>query len=146
MAYLDKSGLQVDAQLAAFVENEALAGTGIAADAYWAGLAGLVDRFMPRNRELLAFRDELQGKIDQWNREHGAASSDPGPRRGCHARRIRQYYDHRNGNRPAGMAKTFKILRQQSSPRNDPMIFRAVASPSLRRRLAPSSPPHPAHP
>jgi malate synthase len=77
MAYLDKSGLQVDAQLAAFVENEALAGTGIAADAYWAGLAGLVDRFMPRNRELLAFRDELQGKIDQWNREHGAASSDP---------------------------------------------------------------------
>ena len=75
--YLDKAGLQVDAQLVAFVENEALPGTGIAADAYWAGLAGLVDRFMPRNRDLLALRDQLQGKIDEWNRAHGPANSDP---------------------------------------------------------------------
>ena len=59
MAYLDKSGLQVDAQLAAFVENEALAGTGIAADAYWAGLAGLVDRFyVPYvSYDTVAYRD-----------------------------------------------------------------------------------------
>ena len=42
-----------------------------------AGLAGLVDRFMPRNRELLAFRDELQGKIDGWHREHGPVANDP---------------------------------------------------------------------
>jgi malate synthase len=75
--YQQKSGLQVDAQLVAFVEGEALPGTGVSPDAYWAGLAGLVDRFMPRNRELLAFREELQGKIDQWNREHGPANSDP---------------------------------------------------------------------
>ena len=59
--YLNKSGLKVDAQLVSFVETEALAGTGIAADAYWVGLAGLVERFMPRIRELLAVRDALQG-------------------------------------------------------------------------------------
>src|SRR5215213_974348 len=75
--YLDKAGLQVDTQLVDFIESEALPGTGIAADAYWAGLTGLVERFMPRNRELLAFRDELQGKLDQWHREHGPANSDP---------------------------------------------------------------------
>ena len=75
--YLDKAGLQVDAQLVSFVETEALPGTGIAADAYWAGLAGLVEHFMPRNRELLEFRDELQGKIDQWHHEHGPVASDP---------------------------------------------------------------------
>ena len=75
--YLDKAGLQVDAQLVSFVETEALPGTGIAADAYWAGLAELVERFMPRNRELLEFRDELQGKIDQWHHEHGPVASDP---------------------------------------------------------------------
>jgi malate synthase len=75
--YVEKSGLQVDAQLAAFVESEAIPGTGVAADAYWAGLAGLVERFMPRNRELLAFRDELQGKIDQWHHEHGPVAGDP---------------------------------------------------------------------
>ena len=75
--YLDKSGLQVDAQLVSFIEAEALPGTGIAADSYWAGVAGLVERFMPRNRELLAIRDELQGEIDRWHREHGPVASDP---------------------------------------------------------------------
>ena len=75
--YLNKSGLQVDARLVSFVETEALPGSGVAADAYWAGLAGLVERFMPRNRELLAVRDELQGKIDAWHREHGAVARDP---------------------------------------------------------------------
>lgn len=77
MAYLNKSGLQVDTRLVSFVEGEALPGTGISADAYWAGLAGLVDRFMPRNRELLQFRDKLQGKIDRWHQEHGPVASDP---------------------------------------------------------------------
>jgi malate synthase len=77
MAYLSKSGLQVDTRLVSFVETEALPGTGIAADAYWAGLAGLVERFMPRNRELLAFRDKLQGRIDRWHGEHGPVANDP---------------------------------------------------------------------
>ncbi len=75
--YLNKSGLQVDARLVSFIEGEALPGTGIEPDAYWAGLAGLVERFMPRNRELLAVRDELQGKIDRWHHEHGPVANDP---------------------------------------------------------------------
>ena len=75
--YLEKSGLQVDTQLVTFVETEALPGTGISPGAYWAGLAGLVDRFMPRNRELLALRDKLQGKIDAWHRANGPVASDP---------------------------------------------------------------------
>ena len=74
--YLDKAGLQVDAQLVTFIETEALPGTGIAADAYWAGLAGLVETFMPRNRELLALRDRLQGKIDEWHHQHGPVAKD----------------------------------------------------------------------
>ena len=75
--YLKKSGLQVDTQLVAFVEAEALPGTGISPDAFWDGLARLVDRFMPRNRDLLAFRDKLQGKIDAWHRANGPVASDP---------------------------------------------------------------------
>src|SRR3569832_779319 len=70
-------GLQVDAQLVTFVEMEALPGTGIAPDAYWAGLAGLVERFMPRNRELRAIRDKLQIQIDDWHHKNGAVSKDP---------------------------------------------------------------------
>ncbi len=75
--YLDKSSLKVDAELASFIEDEALPGTGVAADRFWSGLAGLVERFMPRNRELLAFRDELQGKIDAWHHAHGPVANDP---------------------------------------------------------------------
>ncbi|MEO6395592.1 MAG: malate synthase G [Devosia sp.] len=75
--YLEKSGLQVDARLVGFIETEALPGTEVAPQRFWSGLAGLVADFMPRNRELLAKRDRLQGQIDQWHREHGAVASDP---------------------------------------------------------------------
>ncbi len=43
-------GLQVDGGLKAFVETEALPGTGISAERFWAGLAGLVADFAPENR------------------------------------------------------------------------------------------------
>ena len=75
--YLNKANLQVDAQLVTFIETEALAGTGIGAERFWSGLAGLVDQFMPRNRELLAIRDKMQGQIDEWHHQHGPVSADP---------------------------------------------------------------------
>ena len=75
--YLDKSGLKVDPLVAAFVETEALPGTGIDPERFWRGFARLVADFMPRNRRLLAFRDDLQGKIDTWHREHGPVGNDP---------------------------------------------------------------------
>jgi malate synthase len=57
----------VDAVLARFVEDEALPGTGIEAGTFWTGLAGLLADFAPKNRALLAKRDELQAKIDAWH-------------------------------------------------------------------------------
>ncbi|MFT4149573.1 MAG: malate synthase G [Paracoccaceae bacterium] len=65
---IEKHGLQVDARLAAFVEQQALPGTGIAADAFWKGLAEGVAEFGPRNREALAIRDRMQAQIDDWHR------------------------------------------------------------------------------
>jgi malate synthase len=64
---LDRAGLQVDAVLARFVEDEALPGTGIEAVAFWSGFAGLLADFAPQNRALLAKRDALQAKIDAWH-------------------------------------------------------------------------------
>ncbi len=75
--YVTRAGLQVDEELAAFVENETLPGLGIEGDHFWSGLARLVAEAMPRNRELLAFRDELQKKLDDWHSANGPASSDP---------------------------------------------------------------------
>jgi malate synthase len=74
--YIPKSGLMVDASLAAFVENEALPRSGVSQEAFWSGLSDLVDRFMPKNRELLAIRDDLQAQIDAWHREKGPVAAD----------------------------------------------------------------------
>ena len=66
--YLARAGLQVDAVLVAFLEERALPGSGIAVAAFWAGFADLVHDFGPRNRALLAKRDQLQAQIDDWHR------------------------------------------------------------------------------
>src|SRR5205823_6577652 len=60
------SSLSVDDVLHAFVEDELLAGTGVAPGAFWAALETILADFTPRNAALLARRDELQGKIDGW--------------------------------------------------------------------------------
>ncbi|MCA0203739.1 MAG: malate synthase G [Proteobacteria bacterium] len=64
---IDKAGLQVDARVVAFIEGEALPGTGIEAGAFWAGLAGLVNGLGPKNRALLAKREAMQAQIDAWH-------------------------------------------------------------------------------
>ncbi|MFT4200624.1 malate synthase G [Gordonia sp. (in: high G+C Gram-positive bacteria)] len=65
-------GLQVSPVLYDFINNEALPGTGVDQDAFWAGAADVISTFAPRNRELLAVRDDLQAKVDQWHRDHPA--------------------------------------------------------------------------
>ena len=64
---IEKSGLKVDAALAAFIERDVLAPLGRDAPQFWAGFAALLDRFVPQNRALLAKRDDLQVQIDAWH-------------------------------------------------------------------------------
>ena len=61
--------LQVDRQLHDFINDEALPGTGVSAEAFWAGFDRLIHGLAPRNRALLAKRDDLQRRIDAWYRE-----------------------------------------------------------------------------
>ncbi|MFA7437165.1 malate synthase G [Castellaniella sp.] len=70
-------GLQVATVLHRFIEQEALPGTGIQADAFWAGLAALIRDLTPANRALLAERDRLQSALDAWHTEHPGAVADP---------------------------------------------------------------------
>ena len=63
----ERAGLQVDTILARFLEDEALPGTGISAAAFWDGFAGLLADYAPKNRALLAHREDLQVKIDAWH-------------------------------------------------------------------------------
>lgn len=74
---IDRAGLNVAEPLARFIEEKALAGTRVEPDAFWRGLAGIYARFVPENRALLVFRDELQAKIDAWHDAHpGEGGSD----------------------------------------------------------------------
>ncbi|WP_374621372.1 malate synthase G [Devosia sp.] len=77
MSYVERSGLRVDGLIADFVEREALPGTGIGAAQFWGGFARLVRDFVPRNRELLAIRDRMQGQIDDWHKANGPVANDP---------------------------------------------------------------------
>lgn len=61
--------LQVARVLYDFVNEEALPGSGVSRDAFWAGLERAVHELGPKNRALLARRDELQARIDAWHRE-----------------------------------------------------------------------------
>ena len=62
-------GLQVAKVLYDFVVDEAIPGTGVDAAEFWAGADKVIHDLAPRNRALLAVRDDLQAQIDTWHRD-----------------------------------------------------------------------------
>jgi malate synthase len=65
---IEASGLKIAGELHSFIKDEALPGTGIAPEHFWASFAKIVEELAPKNAKLLAFRDELQTKIDAWHK------------------------------------------------------------------------------
>jgi malate synthase len=66
---IEAGGLRVAKPLYDFVKDEALPGTGVDVERFWSALADIIHELAPRNRALLATRDELQARIDAWHLE-----------------------------------------------------------------------------
>ena len=69
-------GLQVAKTLYDFVNNEAIPGTGVSAEQFWAGAAAVIADLAPKNRALLDKRDQLQAQIDAWHQARQGQAHD----------------------------------------------------------------------
>ncbi|AXC51269.1 malate synthase G [Paracoccus suum] len=69
MVRVERAGLQVEAGLAQFLEDQTLPAVGIERAGFWSALSDLLHRFGPANRALLDRREELQSRIDAWHLE-----------------------------------------------------------------------------
>jgi len=65
--HVQVGGLQVAKVLFDFVNNEAIPGTGLTADKFWAGADKVIHDLAPKNKALLAKRDDFQARIDGWH-------------------------------------------------------------------------------
>ena len=65
--YIQVSGLSVAQELYDFIESDALDGLTVSASQFWDGLSELAHELGPKNRDLLAQRADIQGKIDEWH-------------------------------------------------------------------------------
>ncbi|WP_417843742.1 malate synthase G [Thalassospira sp.] len=74
---ISKGSLQVATVLHDLVAKDVLPGTGVDADAFWASFEKLVKELGPRNRALLAKRDDMQAKIDEWHLSRRDQARDP---------------------------------------------------------------------
>ncbi|SAK51882.1 malate synthase G [Caballeronia temeraria] len=74
---IKQHGLQVDASLAKFVDEEAIPGTGVDSASFWKGFDAIVHDLAPKNRALLAERDRLQTELDNWHRSNPGPVRDP---------------------------------------------------------------------
>jgi malate synthase len=76
-ARIAEGGLSIAKVLHDLIESKAAPGTGVAPKAFWAGLEAIVADLGPRNRALLARRDEFQRQIDAWHLARRGQPLDP---------------------------------------------------------------------
>jgi malate synthase len=72
-----RGGLTVADNLARFIETEALPGTGLTADAFWAAADDIIHKFAPKVSSLLRKRKTLQNKINRWHKQNAGGALDP---------------------------------------------------------------------
>jgi len=67
---IQAGGLQVAKELYDFINEQAIPGTGVDQDTFWANFDELVHDLAPKNKALLAKRDDIQAKVDAYHNEN----------------------------------------------------------------------------
>ena len=65
---IQRGNLAIAKELYDFIANQAIPGSGVDVDAYWTAFEQVVAELTPKNKALMAKRDDLQAKIDAWHR------------------------------------------------------------------------------
>jgi malate synthase len=68
--YLKIGNLQVAQVLYEFINEEAIPGSGVSSEKFWSDLEKIVQDLAPKNKTLLARREEIQNKINKWHKEN----------------------------------------------------------------------------
>ncbi|OQM45993.1 malate synthase G [Anoxybacillus sp. UARK-01] len=68
--YVKVGNLQVARLFYEFINQEVLPESGVENEQFWADLERLVNDLTPKNKGLLARRDEIQEKLHEWHRQH----------------------------------------------------------------------------
>ncbi|WP_066318767.1 malate synthase G [Bacillus sp. FJAT-29814] len=68
--YVKAGNLQVASELYDFINLEVLPGSGVEQNQFWADFGTLVKDLTPKNKDLLARRDEIQAKLNAWYRQN----------------------------------------------------------------------------
>ncbi|USK81348.1 malate synthase G [Peribacillus frigoritolerans] len=68
--YVKVGNLQVASVLFEFINKDGLPGSGLNQEQFWGDFEKLVHDMSPKNKKLLARRDEIQTKINTWHREN----------------------------------------------------------------------------
>ena len=68
--YIKINNLKVSEELSKFINDELLKDTSVTIEKFWSGLEKALNELVPKNRELIKFRENLQKKIDGWHIEN----------------------------------------------------------------------------
>ena len=68
--YVKVGNLQVAKLFYEFMNDEVLPGSEVNKEKFWKDFETLIADLTPKNKALLARRDELQAKINEWHKEH----------------------------------------------------------------------------
>ncbi|MFT4633207.1 MAG: malate synthase [Candidatus Pseudothioglobus sp.] len=68
--------LAIEKVLMDLVNDQIIPGTGVTSEAVWQGLESILADLAPRNKALLAQRDDFQSQIDQWHQTHATQPHD----------------------------------------------------------------------